>query len=322
MIQIVGIGVAAGIAGALLFLSPIGGTALAFPLFALAGLPIAIAGLGWHLISALIATGVAGLTIAGALSIESALVYIALFSVPILWMCRLAVLSRPAGDDGSALEFFPIGGILFQGALAIAAAAIVVGAVAGYDPVALTAEFTEVLTMVLAQAPEGTTISTEDIAPFAELAEFAVVALPFILPAYLVFVHVFNMWLASRIADASRRLTRPRDPLWTAALPVQASFVFGGALVVSVLPDAIGYIGAAFAGALGAAFALIGLAVIHATTRGNAMRGLILAGVYVFVFLFGFPLLFAVLALIGVAETFLRLRARFAPDPSTNPTNE
>ena len=53
MIQIILVGIAAGVAGALLFLSPIGGTTLAFPLFTLCGLPIAIAGLGWSATSAL-----------------------------------------------------------------------------------------------------------------------------------------------------------------------------------------------------------------------------------------------------------------------------
>ena len=47
--QAILIGIAAGFAAALLFLAPVGGTPLAFPLFVLTGLPLALAGLGWGL---------------------------------------------------------------------------------------------------------------------------------------------------------------------------------------------------------------------------------------------------------------------------------
>jgi len=50
------IGIAAGIAAALLFLAPIGATLIAFPLFLLTGLPIAIAALGWGLVGGAAAT--------------------------------------------------------------------------------------------------------------------------------------------------------------------------------------------------------------------------------------------------------------------------
>ena len=47
-VRIILVGIGAGLAAALLFLSPIGGTLLAFPLFVLSGFPIAIAGFGWR----------------------------------------------------------------------------------------------------------------------------------------------------------------------------------------------------------------------------------------------------------------------------------
>lgn len=305
MLQVGLIGVAAGIAGALLFLSPTGGTALAFPLFAMCGLPIAIAGLGWSLLAAAIATGVAGVTIASALSLASAAIYIALFAGPILWMCRLAALSRQ-GEDGGATEYFPIGGILFQGSIAIALGVVVVGIIGGFDPESLTTELTDALAVFLAQSPDVADAPTSaDVEP---LARFLVLALPFILPAYLIFIHVFTMWLASRIADASGRLIRPRDKLWTASMPQRALLVFAAVFVVSFLPGSVGQVAATVTGALAAAFALIGLAVIHAVTVDNALRILILVAVYVLIFIFGLPLL--LLAILGLAEGFLQLRAR------------
>ena len=54
MTQSIFVGIGAGLAAALLFLAPVSGTALAFPLFALTGLPIAIAGLGWGVVGGIV----------------------------------------------------------------------------------------------------------------------------------------------------------------------------------------------------------------------------------------------------------------------------
>ena len=74
MVQIVLVGLVAGVAGALLFMSPIGGTTLAFPLFTLCGLPIAIAGLGWTMVAGLIGSAVAAIVVLVAISGSAAIV--------------------------------------------------------------------------------------------------------------------------------------------------------------------------------------------------------------------------------------------------------
>ncbi|MEX0852388.1 MAG: hypothetical protein WD036_03770, partial [Bauldia sp.] len=65
MVQFILVGILAGLAAALMFLAPVSGTALAFPLFALAGLPLAIAGLGWSPLAAGVAAIAAAAAIAG-----------------------------------------------------------------------------------------------------------------------------------------------------------------------------------------------------------------------------------------------------------------
>jgi hypothetical protein len=92
-------------------------------------------------------------------------------------------------------------------------------------------------------------------------------------------------------------------------LPNEALAILAVAVVVAFVPGAIGYAAGAVAGAFGGAFALIGLAVLHATTVGNSVRVLILVAVYVLlVFFGGLPLV--LLAALGIAEAFLHLRAR------------
>ncbi|SDB44222.1 hypothetical protein [Bauldia litoralis] len=307
MTQIILVGIAAGVAGALLFLSPIGGTTLAFPLFTLCGLPIALAGLGWGATSALTAALVAAAILTIALSGSAAIIYLALFAGPIFWMTRLASLSRQDDPDSADVEWYPIGRILFQGALAAAIGIIIVGFVVGYDPAAITDEMIDALAGWMAQSPEVAAPPTvADIEPFVR---FNVAAMPFTVSAILVIILVFNMWLASRVTEASGRLKRPRPAVWTAALPREAVIVLAAAIVVAILaPGAIGQVAGTFVGALAAALALVGLAVLHATTFANAMRIPILVTVYVVLIMFGFPIL--LLAILGIVETFIHMRDR------------
>lgn len=314
MIQIVLIGIAAGIAAALLFLSPIGGTALAFPLFALSALPIAIAGLGWNALAAVVAAIAGAAIVTGAISGSFALAFLALFAAPTVWMSYRAGMSRATGPEPGDIEWFPIGAILFEGAIAAATGVIVIGMLVGYDPDALAEEMTAQLVEWLAESPDAVGLpAAEQLAPFVR---FNIAAMPYTLSAILIVVQVFNMWLGSRIAEASGRMQRPRLPLWTAALPGRAPVVFIVALFASLVPGAIGHAAGAFTGALGGALALIGLAVVHATTIGNGLRTLLLVAVYVLLALFGFPIL--LLAILGIAESFFMFRARRGPGTPAN----
>ena len=92
-------------------------------------------------------------------------------------------------------------------------------------------------------------------------------------------------------------------------LPVEAVAIFVVAAVAAFVPGVVGLVAAAVAGAFGGALALIGLAVLHATTLHSTVRILILVAVYVvLVFFGGLPLI--VLAFLGIAESFFQLRAR------------
>lgn len=308
MMQIALVGVGAGLAAALLFISPLGGTLLALPLFVLSALPIAIAGLAWSSLAAAIAAASAAGTIAFAISIPSGLIYLALFGAPMAWACRLAWLSRT--DEASATtEWYPIGRVLLHGAAATAIGLVIVGFIIGYDPAAFTAEITSALVEWLAQTPSADGSPPPTGAEIEPFVRFNVVAMPFTTGALLVIILVFNLWLAARIAEASGRLFRPRDRVWTAVLPNQAVIVFAVALAVAFVPGAAGHAAGAVAGAFGGALALIGLAVLHATTMGSSIRLLILVAVYVLlVFFGGLPLV--LLTLLGIAEAFLHLRAR------------
>ena len=307
MIQIALVGIGAGLAAALMFVAPLGGTMLALPLFVLSALPIAIAGLAWGSVASLIAALVAAATVGIALAPPAGIIHLALFGAPMAWGCRLAWLSR-TDDETGTVEWFPMGRILLHGAAATAIGLIIVGFIIGYDPATLTAELTAALSEWMAQAPDGSPPPSEaELAPFVQ---FNVTAMPFTTGAILVIFFTVNLWLASRIAESSGRLVRPREPLWQADLPREAAIVFVLAMIGTLLiSGAIGHAAGAVAGAFGGALALIGLAVLHVSTIGNSARVLILVAVYVLlVFFGGLPII--LLTLLGIAEALFQFRAR------------
>jgi hypothetical protein len=76
-----------------------------------------------------------------------------------------------------------------------------------------------------------------------------------------------------------------------------------------VLSDFPGLFARITAASLGLAYALQGLAVVHALTRGLSARIGILSGVYFTLLLIpGWP--FAILCVIGLADTFFGWRAK------------
>ncbi|HST93550.1 MAG TPA: hypothetical protein VLJ78_02110, partial [Microvirga sp.] len=66
------------------------------------------------------------------------------------------------------------------------------------------------------------------------------------------------------------------------------------------------------AGALSSAFALQGLAFIHATSRARPGRGFLLGGVYTLAFVMS-QVVLPLLAMLGLADVAFSLRNRFGP---------
>jgi hypothetical protein len=303
MAQIILIGIGAGLAAALLFMSPLSDTVLAFPLFILTGLPLAIAGLGWTPLAAIVASAV-GATALSILASPLAMgVFLLVFGLPVAWLTRLVSLSR-ASEAGQ--EWFPFGRMLAHAAVAVAIGLIVIGFLIGFDPATITTAMTDALVEWFAGQPDlGQAPTREELEPFVQVN---VVALPYTAAAIALIILVVDLWLGGMVTRASGRLTRPREPLWTASLPSSVAFVFLIGLAVSLLPAPLGPAAAVIAGASGCALALTGLAVLHALTLGNNARTIILTATYFLIVLFGFPIL--IFVALGLGETFLHLRAK------------
>jgi len=304
------IGVGAGMAAALLFAGLISGTALAFPLFILSPLPIAIAGLGFGTMSGAAAAAVASAIIGIAIGHLAGGLYLILFAAPVAWAAHLIGLSRDDSAAPGGKQWFPLDVVLLRSTLAVAVAVVVTGFLLGYDPEALISQTLSVLKTWLAQSGDAAPSDAE----MEPLVRFNIALMPFTSAALTLGILVLAVWLGARIARMSGLLTREWQPLWTVVLPQSAALFFGLAFVASLLPGIPGQVAGAVAGAMGFAFALTGFGLLHAVLLGKAARPLLLFLIYAVSFIFLLPL--GIMAVVGLADTALQYRARrFAAGP-------
>lgn len=308
MMQSILIGIAAGVAAALLFLAPESGSSLAFPLLALTALPIAIAGLGWGIGAGVVAAAT-GAAIVGVIvaSLPAVAIFLALFAAPILWLARLAGMWRETGNGaGPAREWYPLGRLLLHAAIAVAVGLGLTGWIVGYDSAGFSGDVALAFNEVFVEMNPAEAPSPEAVRSFVDLY---VALLPFTMGLLLVAITVVNLWLAALVARASGRFARPAEPLWMVTLPNEILAGFAVTLVLAfVLPGGPGQGAGVFAGAFGAALVLAGLAVLHAVTLGMSGRPFLLGLTYFLVVISGLPLI--IVALIGAAENVFQFRAR------------
>ena len=301
------VGAGAGLAAALLMASLLTGTAFALPLFLLSSLPIAIAGLGFGPVAAGVGAVAAGAAVGIAASPTIGAAAFLLVTAPAAWLSVLLNLSWTVAGDERRF-WFPLGRALLYGAAFISVALILIGLLVGFDPEALAAQSAALFAEWFTTAPEaGVSLTPSDI---DALTRLNLALLPYSTAALALVMLVFNTWLGARVAAMSGQLARELQPLWTAELPLAAAGVFLSAMLLSLAGPPLGPAAAAVAGAFGMAHGLIGLAVLHALSRGMPGRPAILAIAYLLLVALR-PTLF-VFVLLGVADAFMRFRSRGA----------
>jgi hypothetical protein len=301
--QVYFVGIVAGIAAALMYLAPIGGTPLAFPLFLLTGLPIGIAGLGWGPVagaSAVVAGAAAILAVGSSIG---AACFALLFAIPVAWASYLALKSELLGKYEPTRQWFPVGAILLNIAAAAAIGVILTGLIIGFDREALTNEVTAALLNWFSGSANAPT--AEELQPFVR---FNMAILPFTVAAILVCVLAFGLWLASVVTRMSGRLARPPSRLGWTTLPQHAWLLLAFTAALSFLPGPTGELARVGAGAFTGAAALTGLAVLHTVTLGMSGRTAILVVAYAVLILSGLPIF--LFALLAIADAWFQIRAR------------
>ncbi len=312
MVQILAIGIVAGLAAALLFGSATSGSPLSIPLFYLSSLPIAVAALGWSQLAGLLAALVAAGVIAamfGGFYFVSFLIGVGL---PIWWLSYLALLARP-GDAPETLEWYPVGRLVVWAAVLGPAVVLVAIPYYGFDADAfqngLKTAFERFLRAQLQTGADGQLRMPGGSDPSRTL-DVLVAIFPPMAAVLATLTSLLNLWLAGRIVKFSGRLKRPWPDLPAMMFPSTTALGLAVAVAGTFASGVIGIVASALTASLLMAYVLLGFAVLHAITMTIKERPLILGGVYATAALFGWTML--IVALLGLAEGFLALRARVA----------
>ncbi len=302
------IAAASGLAAALLFVLAARGTFAALALGYLAPAPLMIATLGFGFWTGLVGAIVGAGFIGAVLHPAIALFYVVGIAAPALILCALA-LYAPVGGPGARDE---APGRAVVGAAALAALSALFGVLAivvsagGYDEAfaALVRRATPVVQHMTQGAKLPADLTVEDIA--RKLVRFA----PLMMAASATVMLAFNLFLAGRATMISGRLPRPWPPIADdLVLPASLGPAFAIACALMLVDGPIGVVAGVVAAALGAAFALQGLAVAHVLTRGSPFRPGLLAGMYALAALIPpWPMIF--MAAGGLIDSAFHLRAR------------
>jgi len=313
MMQIVLIGLGAGAASALLFATVASGSWLSVFLFYVSPLPIMIAALGWSHLAGLIAAISAAVVLAAIFGWVFLVAFLAGSGLPAWWLSYLAMLARPAlagaqvGAPGQ-LEWYPPGRLILWAA-AFASLVVIVGILSlGTDFEGFRASFREALErMVRVNPPPGAPAGRDT---SGSILDFLVIAIPPAAAVLATITNVLNLWLAGKIVRFSGRLTRPWPDLAAIDFPRPTGIIFLIAAALTFVGGLVGYFATIASAALVVAYGMLGLAVLHAVTRGIKHRGLTIGATYVAILIFGWPVLG--LCLLGIADQLFNLRGRAA----------
>jgi len=331
------VAIGAGLAAGVLFSLVHQATLLAMALAYLSPLPIMIAMLGFGNLAGVGATIVAALAVFGLAIAQqpseqwfrsldeaalAALVFVLSLGLPALWLSFLAAVSRAKGSSPWTIataagrsfgrEYCPLERILtyavaISATLAVAAAIYVSFRSGGFE-IALDLAVKET-TLVLERLIQDKPQLAGAIDPHAIAKWIVLAAAPVMAGSSLVML-LLNLWLAGRVVQVSGRLPRPWPNIARELqLPRIYALVFAAAIAATYFGRLPGLISAIVAAALGVAFALQGLAVIHDLSHGSRFRKPMLFLIYFGLFaLMPWPLI--LFALIGLIEAAFSLRDR------------
>lgn len=293
------IGLAAGLAAALLVLAILSGSMLGFALLLLAPLPVTLATLSWGSRSGLVAAATAIAILAGLAGIRLGLAFGVSMALPAWGLAYLALAGFAATDKGQGR--ISLGSLIVVAALLSTFSALFTMLSMGtsYENVVESTE--KALQEMLRDAPVPAGTDTT-----AFVHNFSRLMLP-MSATLTTIMSAGGLWLSGRIARMSGRLPRPWPDVAALRLPHWLPILLGGACVVSLLPGVFGFAGQLLLCSLIGAFIVQGFAVAHYATRGNAARPMILGLVYLLLLFLSWIVL-ALVALLGLIDLFFNIR--------------
>jgi hypothetical protein len=303
------VAIAAGLAAALLFVLAARGSFVTLALGYFAPLPVMVAAISFGMSIGAGAVLVGGSFIAAVFHPALALVFVLAVAAPAALVAIAAILAPPI-DETHKRDRAPTYAVLAITFLSFTGVAAAVGVLSwmfgGFQPLLAQAirDAGPVVKQVLSEARVEGPLGVE------ELTRFLVLAAPVALVASQILMMILNLWLAGRVAIISGNLPRPWPSLADdLALPPALGALFAACCGLAFVGGLTGALSGAAAAALGAAFALQGLAVAHVVTRGVNTRIALLVSLYALILLLP-PWPFCLLAIVGLADAAFHLRTR------------
>lgn len=134
-------------------------------------------------------------------------------------------------------------------------------------------------------------------------------SVPGFMAGYGLMIHVINLWIGARVAQASGLLERPwPDIAQDFRLPRAVAGLFASGLVLGLFDGPSAAIGFVLVATMGLLLAFQGLAVTHVLLRGSKSSVWVLAIIYFTLGLLGWPLVF--FAALGAADLIFDYRTR------------
>lgn len=209
---IIGIGILAGLASALMSAGVIAQTGamagVAMVLYFLTPLPIFVVALGWGSSAGIVAAAAATIAMGAAASPMVALLMALTSFIPAATGAYLSGLARPAEELGGPkgiLVWYPLSDIVFRLALMVAISFVIIGAILGFGPDMARELANTIIDRVAEADPQFT--AGDDIRD--NVTALLMIALPAIQPAMCLAVLVGNLYLAQRLISISGRVRRP-----------------------------------------------------------------------------------------------------------------
>lgn len=297
---------AGALSGGLYLMVTLGSTG-ALVLAYIAQLPLFLVGLSVGLTASALAGAVAAVMTLALHGIPVAAIFAIAFLLPVLVLLRQALLSRR--NEAGATEWYPPGlltGWLVGIGIAIAAASILFLMLTGGAEASVRAFVGKVFDAARAAMPGGTPPMGRE-----QVIDMMAGYLPGVALGSLLIMTALNGVLAQGVLMRFGMNLRPSPDIAALDLPVAIVAVFAGALVAgAVLPGDFGYLARNLVPVALVGGALAGLAVVHAAVRKLDARTWMLVAVYLAAALLVWPIV--LLATVGMAEPFLKLRRRLA----------
>jgi hypothetical protein len=276
-----------------------------------------VAGLAQGSASALMAGLCAAVILALVIGLPAGVMYLVTIGLPVALLCYLALLFRPAEENGSPdagdVEWYPPGRLVVWATLLAGGVAALSVPLLGFDAETYRETARQHFNEMISQQIPSDAAGDIDREQLESMIDVFVLALPPAAAMAWLGIMLTNMWGGAKLNEIFGHAIRPCPRLAPLTYPAQFPLGFMAALLLSFLPGILGIVATGFAGAFLFAYIVMGLVVLHVVARLSAFPNFLLAILYMAMLFLGWVTL--LVAIVGLGEPIFKLRERALNGP-------